>query len=185
MEFESERPLASAEAKRRPNWRREEIEVLAEACLERQDVVRGRLSNNLTVNQKNDNWREIADSVNAIGMMDRHPAECKIKWTNYTSELRKKERHNATEARRTGGGQPSVIQFSDIESQVIEGYIPPEIIYGVTEGVEITGTSTADASGVAILEPVIVAGPGPGPRQASPLRKRARKSTEKIEDMMN
>ncbi|XP_028262549.1 uncharacterized protein LOC114436473 isoform X2 [Parambassis ranga] len=75
--------------KRRPNWTDQECILLAHLIQEKKDIVRGKNSTGVCIQDKRQAWEEIVQTINAsFPEVQRTPADCNKKWENLLAKAR-------------------------------------------------------------------------------------------------
>ncbi|XP_044037060.1 myb/SANT-like DNA-binding domain-containing protein 4 [Siniperca chuatsi] len=103
--------------KRRPNWTDQECLLLAQLMQERKDIIRGKCSTGVSIQDKRQAWEEIAQAINtAFPQIQRTVSDCNKKWEN----LLAKSREEIKRQRRQAGTEGlSLEQFSTVTQVVI------------------------------------------------------------------
>ncbi|TNN51258.1 hypothetical protein EYF80_038519 [Liparis tanakae] len=103
--------------KRRPNWTDQECLLLAQLMQERKEVIRGKCSSGVSIQDKRQAWEEIAQSINiAFPQIQRTVSDCNKKWEN----LLAKSKEEIKRQRRQGLSEGlSVVTFSPVTQVVI------------------------------------------------------------------
>ncbi|XP_034389062.1 uncharacterized protein LOC117731043 [Cyclopterus lumpus] len=103
--------------KRRPNWTDQECLLLAQLMDERKDVIRGKCSTGVSIQEKRQAWEEIAQSINtAFPHIQRTVSDCNKKWEN----LLAKSKEEIKRQRRQGLSEGlSVVQLSTVTQVVM------------------------------------------------------------------
>ncbi|XP_056293533.1 uncharacterized protein LOC130208438 isoform X2 [Pseudoliparis swirei] len=103
--------------KRRPNWTDQECLLLAQLMQERKEVIRGKCSSGVSIQDKRQAWEEIAQSINiAFPQIQRTVSDCNKKWEN----LLAKSKEEIKRQRRQGLSEGlSVVHFSPVTQVVI------------------------------------------------------------------
>ncbi|KAM6947410.1 uncharacterized protein PEZ65_001058 isoform 1-T1 [Lycodopsis pacificus] len=103
--------------KRRPNWTDQECLLLAQLMQEKKDIIRGKCSNGVTIQDKRQAWEEIAQSINtAFPQIQRTVSDCNKKWENLLAKSREEIKR---QRRQVGAEGLSVEQFSTVTQVVI------------------------------------------------------------------
>jgi hypothetical protein len=91
---------------RSSNWSLTEISALTDFVEKHEGILKAKHSNAVTNAKKAEKWREVTDSINAMGTQKRTIEQVKFKWGN----LQQGAKRTFTEARKlskmTGGGPP-------------------------------------------------------------------------------
>ena len=124
-----------------------EMEVLLKYVFKYHAVVEGNLSSEpggLTRKAKDDTWKHIAGSVNAIGVMKRTWQKVRDKWQDLRSKTVRKETYNKNKT----GNMPAK-QLSKWEAKVLDFLISikSNIVAGIAHGID-----SADGEAVANVE---------------------------------
>ncbi|XP_056009912.1 uncharacterized protein LOC125678237 [Ostrea edulis] len=99
--------MESHKLKRKPNWSSEESLALTTLVEEYKDVVRGKLSPQLTSQMKSKAWGEIAVKLRAMSVgPTRTAAEVEKKWHNIFSKTKTEISNHRRIITGTGGGPP-------------------------------------------------------------------------------
>lgn len=104
--------------KRRPNWTDQECLVLAKLMQEKKDIIRGKSTSGVSVQDKRQAWEEITHAINAaFPQTHRTVIDCNKKWEN----LLAKAREEIKRLRRQVGTDDglSLEQFSTVTQIVI------------------------------------------------------------------
>lgn len=104
--------------KRRPNWTDQECLLLAQLMQERKEVIRGKCSSGVSIQDKRQAWEEIAQSINiAFPQIQRTVSDCNKKWEN----LLAKSKEEIKRQRRQGlsGEEQAVTQQIHRESNTL------------------------------------------------------------------
>ena len=99
--------MASANSRkaRKQNFSPSEIAVLTEKVEENLSVIQSKFTNSVTNQIKNETWKKIADTVNAVGVTMRTTAEVREKWRNLHSQAKKEFSVLAKEQKKLVEGQ--------------------------------------------------------------------------------
>ncbi|XP_059184927.1 myb-related transcription factor, partner of profilin-like isoform X2 [Centropristis striata] len=102
--------------KRRPNWTDQECLFLAQLMQEKKDIIRGKCSTGVSIQDKRQAWEDIAKAINtAFPQIQRTISDCNKKWENLLAKSREEiKRH-----RRQVGTGLSLEQFSTVTQVVI------------------------------------------------------------------
>ena len=122
---------------RKQNFSTSEIAILTEKVEENLSLIQSKLTNNVTNQKKNEMWKKIADSVNAVGVAMRTTAEVCEKWRNLHSQAKKEFSELTKEQKKTGGG-PAPKMPSALTAKVIDIFKETPSFTGL-EGFESTG----------------------------------------------
>jgi len=122
---------------RKQNFSTSEIALLTEKVEENLSLIQSKLTNNVTNQKKNEMWKKIADSVNAVGVAMRTTAEVCEKWRNLHSQAKKEFSELTKEQKKTGGG-PAPKMPSALTAKVIDIFKETPSFTGL-EGFESTG----------------------------------------------
>ncbi|XP_029907677.1 uncharacterized protein LOC115359378 [Myripristis murdjan] len=75
--------------KRRPNWTDQECLLLVQLMQERKDIIRGKCSTGVSIQDKRQAWEEIAQAINtAFPQIQRTVFDCNKKWENLLAKSR-------------------------------------------------------------------------------------------------
>ncbi|XP_042367482.1 uncharacterized protein LOC121965382 [Plectropomus leopardus] len=103
--------------KRRPNWTDQECLLLAQLMQERKDVIRGKCSTGVSIQDKRQAWEEIAQAINnAFPQIQRTVSDCNKKWENLLAKSREEIKRQRNQA---GTGGLSLEQLSTVTQVVI------------------------------------------------------------------
>ncbi|XP_023811030.1 uncharacterized protein LOC101155681 [Oryzias latipes] len=79
----------STSRKRRPNWTDPECLLLAQLIQKKQNIVRGKQSTGVSVQDKRHAWKEIVQAINdAFPQVQRTVSDCNKKWENLLAKAR-------------------------------------------------------------------------------------------------
>ncbi|KAM7401823.1 hypothetical protein PAMP_017101 [Pampus punctatissimus] len=104
--------------KRRPNWTDQECLLLAQLIQERKDIIRGKCSTGVLIQDKRQAWEEIARAINnAFPQIQRTVSDCNKKWENLLAKSREEIKR---QKRQTGADEGlSLEQLSTVTRLVI------------------------------------------------------------------
>jgi len=75
--------------RRRPNWTDQESLLLAQLIQERKEIVRGKNSTGVSIQDKRHAWEEIVQTINdAFPQGQRTVSDCNKKWENLLTKAR-------------------------------------------------------------------------------------------------
>lgn len=97
---------SSTARERSKNFSSDEDRKLREEFTKHAEYLRAPQSNKVTNQGKSDIWKQIADSVTALGHAKRSAAGCKTRWKNICQTAKKTFHEHKRESHRTGGGPP-------------------------------------------------------------------------------
>ncbi|XP_026163087.1 myb/SANT-like DNA-binding domain-containing protein 4 isoform X2 [Mastacembelus armatus] len=85
--------------KRRPNWTDQESLLLAQLMQERKDIIRGKCSTGVSLQDKRQAWEEIAQTINAaFPQIHRTVSDCNKKWENLLAKSREEIKRQKRQA---------------------------------------------------------------------------------------
>ncbi|GLD69987.1 uncharacterized protein AKAME5_002130400 [Lates japonicus] len=85
--------------KRRPNWTDQECLLLAQLMQERKDIIRGKCSTGVSIQDKRQAWEEIAQAINAaFPQIQRTVSDCNKKWENLLAKSREEIKRQKRQA---------------------------------------------------------------------------------------
>ncbi|CAK6958228.1 uncharacterized protein LOC128355178 [Scomber scombrus] len=85
--------------KRRPNWTDQECVLLAQLMQERKDIIRGKCSTGVSIQDKRQAWEEIAQAINnAFPQIQRTVSDCNKKWENLLAKSREEIKRQKRQA---------------------------------------------------------------------------------------
>ncbi|XP_045884441.1 myb/SANT-like DNA-binding domain-containing protein 4 [Micropterus dolomieu] len=103
--------------KRKPNWTDQECLLLAQLMQERKDIVRGKCSTGVSIEDKRQAWEEIAQAINtAFPQVQRTVSDCNKKWENLLAKSREEIKRQRRQASTDGLSHE---QFSTVTQVVI------------------------------------------------------------------
>ncbi|XP_008282716.1 uncharacterized protein LOC103359252 [Stegastes partitus] len=104
--------------KRRPNWTDQESLLLAQLMQERKNVVRGKYSTGVSIQDKRHAWEEIAQTINvAFPQVQRTVSDCNKKWENLLAKAKEEIKRQKRQADKDD--VLSTEQFSAVTQIVI------------------------------------------------------------------
>ncbi|KAK2862383.1 hypothetical protein Q5P01_001916 [Channa striata] len=104
--------------KRRPNWTDQESLLLAQLMQERKDIIRGKCSTGVSVQDKRQAWEEIAQTINtAFPHIQRTVSDCNKKWENLLAKSKEEIKRQKIQPGADAG--LSLEQFSTVTQIVI------------------------------------------------------------------
>ncbi|KAH3713195.1 hypothetical protein DPMN_072981 [Dreissena polymorpha] len=107
-----------AAKKRKMNWSANEINALVDGFVEYQEVLEGKLSNQLTSKVKLELYENLTESINSQSLTQRSVEEVKKKLSDIKTDVRQLERKRLREARATGGG-PAIADLKDWQEKLL------------------------------------------------------------------
>ena len=108
-----------AKVPRRPNFKAEDLELLAECVETHKGELFGKFSSTVTTQSKSLIWDRIAKKLNSNNItVQRTGEELKRKWTDWASSTKTKNARRKVTRRTTGRG-PAVPDPTDLESKVL------------------------------------------------------------------
>ncbi|XP_029287223.1 myb-related transcription factor, partner of profilin-like isoform X2 [Cottoperca gobio] len=103
--------------KRRPNWTDHECLLLAQLMQEKKDIIRGKCSTGISIQDKRQAWEEIAQAINNVfPQIQRTVSDCNKKWENLMAKSREEIKRQRRQAITEG---LSLEQFSTVTQVVI------------------------------------------------------------------
>lgn len=85
--------------KRRPNWTDQECLLLAHLMEERKEIIRGKCSTGISIQDKRQAWEEIAQAINnAFPQIQRTVSDCNKKWENLIAKSREEIKRQKRQA---------------------------------------------------------------------------------------
>ncbi|XP_034095504.1 uncharacterized protein LOC117561934 [Gymnodraco acuticeps] len=107
IELQKKMPLQLIEGmssrKRRPNWTDQECLLLAMLMQEKKDVIRGKCSTGITIQDKRKGWEEITQAINeAFPLFQRTVSDCNKKWENLMSKSREEIKRHRSQSNTEG-----------------------------------------------------------------------------------
>ncbi|XP_053299519.1 uncharacterized protein LOC128458639 [Pleuronectes platessa] len=104
--------------KRRPNWTDQECLLLAQLMQERREIIRGKCSTGISVQDKRQAWEEITQSINAaFPQIQRTVSDCNKKWENLLAKSREEIKRQGRQADKDEG--MCLEEFSTVTQIVI------------------------------------------------------------------
>ena len=76
--------------KRKPKFTKDELEALVNEVGKRKDMLFSKLSDVLSNQKKQNEWKVVTDRVNAMGNAQRTPSEVRRKCTDWSSAVKSK-----------------------------------------------------------------------------------------------
>jgi len=122
-------------ASRAKNFTVDELSILADELEKHSENLYGRLSNNLSKSDKENLWKGITESINAVGGNNRAVSQVTKKATKIRSEVKGKECDNINQMSKTGGGSAALNPLTEAEAKILRT-IPPVSVYGVSDGID-------------------------------------------------
>ncbi|KAM7005640.1 uncharacterized protein LKV04_002348 [Tautogolabrus adspersus] len=103
--------------KRRPNWTDQECLLLAQLMQDRKEIIRGKCSTGVSIQDKRQAWEEIAQAINAaFPHIQRTVSDCNKKWENLLAKSREEiKRHR----KQPGTERLSLEELSTVTRVVI------------------------------------------------------------------
>ncbi|XP_040890626.1 myb/SANT-like DNA-binding domain-containing protein 4 isoform X2 [Toxotes jaculatrix] len=90
--------------KRRPNWTDQECLLLAQLMQERKDIIRGKCSTGVSIQDKRQAWEEVAQAINiAFPQIQRTVSDCNKKWENLLAKSREEIKRQKRQAGKDEG----------------------------------------------------------------------------------
>ncbi|KAM8757994.1 uncharacterized protein AB9X84_010613 isoform 1-T3 [Acanthopagrus schlegelii] len=103
--------------KRRPNWTDQECLLLAQLMQEKKNIIRGKCSTGVSIQDKRQAWEEIAQAINiAFPQIQRTVSDCNKKWENLLAKSREEIKR---QKRQAGTEDLSLEQLSTVTQVVI------------------------------------------------------------------
>ncbi|XP_030276407.1 myb-related transcription factor, partner of profilin-like isoform X3 [Sparus aurata] len=103
--------------KRRPNWTDQECLLLAQLMQEKKNIIRGKCSTGISIQDKRQAWEEIAQAINtAFPQIQRTVSDCNKKWENLLAKSREEIKR---QKRQAGTEDLSLEQLSTVTQVVI------------------------------------------------------------------
>ncbi len=138
--------MATEPKKRKPNFTKEEMNVLLEEVEGSKDVLFSRLTNVLTNKKKQDRWSLIVNKINAVApnATSRTLKEIKKKWEDAKAASKKRAVQLKKEQKQTGGGSKTP-DLTNVDQKVLN-IIGADSIDGVADGME-SGVSIVPSAG--------------------------------------
>ena len=125
----------SEKVPRRPNFKAEDLELLAECVETHKGELFGKFSSTVTTQSKAMIWDRIAKKVNSNNItVQRTGDELKRKWTDWSSATKTKNARRKVARRKTGGG-PAVPDTTDLEVKVLS-VIGQDSVEGFEGGID-------------------------------------------------
>ena len=124
---------------RKPDWTKEETDVLIQLFIQHNDELTGKFSSQLTNADKAKIYKSIMENVNAIGGNDRTVESVKNKWQLLKADVKNKAAKILAKQRKTvritGGGEaPEDARLEEVLTEAemgIYSIIPSEAIEGI------------------------------------------------------
>lgn len=92
----------STSRKRRPNWTDPECLLLAQLIQKKQNIVRGKQSTGVSVQDKRHAWKEIVQAINdAFPQVQRTVSDCNKKWENLLAKAREEIKRQSNKGQET------------------------------------------------------------------------------------
>ena len=88
--------------RRRPNFSDDEVMAIITAVTERQDILLGKLTKEITAKVKLLQWQAVTDCVNCVSTVKRDAAEVRKKFTDLRTQVKKKAAAENHYSRSTG-----------------------------------------------------------------------------------
>ncbi|KAH3804372.1 hypothetical protein DPMN_132656 [Dreissena polymorpha] len=107
-----------AAKKRKMHWSANEINALVDGFVEYQEVLEGKLSNQLTSKVKLELYEKLTESINSQSLTQRSVEEVKKKLSDIKTDVRQQERKILREARATRGG-PAIADLNDWQEKLL------------------------------------------------------------------
>lgn len=97
--------------KRRPNWTDQECLLLAQLMQEKKNIIRGKCSTGISIQDKRQAWEEIAQAINtAFPQIQRTVSDCNKKWENLLAKSREEIKR---QKRQAGTGEGILVFVSN------------------------------------------------------------------------
>nr|XP_020448280.1 uncharacterized protein LOC109955949 [Monopterus albus] len=111
-------PEGMSGRKRRPNWTDQESLLLAQLMQEKKDIIRGKCSTGVSVQDKRQAWEEIVQAINtAFPQIQRTVSDCNKKWENLLAKAKEEIKRQKRQACKGEG--LSLEHFSNVTQIVI------------------------------------------------------------------
>ncbi|XP_069176652.1 t-SNARE domain-containing protein 1-like [Procambarus clarkii] len=104
--------------KRKANFSEEELTVLVDEVKKRERIIFGKLSRQVTTQDKHCAWSQVAVAVSGVGLCSRQQADVRKKFQDLKSSVKKKLAENAREMRKTGGGECDTQPLTNYEENL-------------------------------------------------------------------
>jgi len=126
----------SEKPKRAANFTEAEKEALVTALRARVNLISDKHSATVTKTTRDDAWKEILESVNAVSAVSRSMDEVKKKYQAMKSDVKQVESGNRREINKTGGGEAKLVTLSATERELL-GTLTEASIVGIAGGLEL------------------------------------------------
>ncbi|XP_076005956.1 uncharacterized protein LOC143000497 [Genypterus blacodes] len=108
---------AMSSRKRRPNWTDQECLLLAQLMQERREIIRGKCSTGVSIQEKRQAWEEITQAINAtFPQMQRTVSDCNKKWENLLAKSREEIKR---QKRQVGTDEGLLLQQFSAVTQIV------------------------------------------------------------------
>ena len=111
--------MSVSERVRAKNWTEDELQTLTDEVQDKKIILFSSQSNTMTNSLKNNTWAEVAARVSAVSSQDRTAAQCRKKWSDFSSRSKLKYVKHNKEGKVTGGGNNSAPSVNEIESKAL------------------------------------------------------------------
>ena len=101
-----------SERVRAKNWTKDEVQ-------DKKIILFSSQSNTMTNSLKNNTWAEVAARVSAVSSQDRTAAQCRKKWSDFSSRSKLKYVKHNKEGKVTGGGNNTAPSVNEIEAKAL------------------------------------------------------------------
>ena len=98
--------------KRSKNFSKQELELLVEEVVSRRKILMGKLDNVVTADNKKRAWAKVAQSVSAVGEMERDASAIQKKWADVKSLVKKKLLRGRGRRGRQEEGRPPLLNLT-------------------------------------------------------------------------
>lgn len=137
-----------AKRARKPNFKTEELDILADEVDTNKIILLGKLSDVTTCEKKKKVWTQITAKINANCGNTRTIDEVRKKWQDWSSNVKGKRCSEIRERKKTGGGEVDLedTKLSQVEMKVV-GIMGPTAISGVSGGTDCFEVACTQAKG--------------------------------------
>ena len=108
-----------SERVRAKNWTEDELQTLTDEVQDKKIILFSSQSNTMTNSLKNNTWAEVAARVSAVSSQDRTAAQCRKKWSDFSSRSKLKYVKHNKEGKVTGGGNNPAPSVNEIEAKAL------------------------------------------------------------------
>ena len=108
-----------SERVRAKNWTEDELQTLTDEVQDKKIILFNSQSNTMTNSLKNNTWAEVAARVSAVSSQDRTAAQCRKKWSDFSSRSKLKYVKHNKEGKVTGRGNNSAPSVNEIEAKAL------------------------------------------------------------------